>query len=103
LTNAPPSLILGITSVTLSGILSGKARLIILIGSAAAIVGLLKRFRRAGSDWSRLRRGIAKSHCSLSGKMSRMNQRLYILPALLLNGLTVEEKDAFVRSSINMP
>lgn len=46
-----------------------------LIGSAAARVGLLKRLRRAGSDWSGLIRGMANSHWSFSGKISRINQR----------------------------
>lgn len=73
-----------------------------LIGSAAAIFGLLKRFRSAGSDWSRLRRGIAKSHCSLSGKMSGVDQRSKHIHHLVLNGLTIEEKDTFIRASTDV-
>ena len=73
-----------------------------LIGSAAAIVGLLNRFRSAGSDWSGLIKGMAKSHCSLSGKISRTDQQPYDVLALASTQLTVEEEDPLVRPSADM-
>ena len=67
-TNAPPSRSLGRTFVTVSGNFSGRARFMILDGSARAKSGWLTFLRDSANSLSGLRKGMRLNHWSFKGK-----------------------------------
>lgn len=100
-TKAPPSRSLGRILFTVRGSFSGRARLMMLEGSARARSGWFTLLSELAKNLSGLRYGIRFSHCSFKGKTSR-TKSADVRMDQERDALTVEEEYPLILSGLDV-